>query len=80
MYSPDNDARSPATPIVFIVDDDISVRESLEPLIRHEGWQPETFATAEAFLARPQVPVPSPSYSSHSRDSQMGMVQTSGIA
>src|SRR5579859_8000227 len=50
---------SPATPIVFVVDDDISVRESLEPLIRHEGWLPETFATAEAFLAQPQVPVPS---------------------
>ncbi len=47
------------TPIVFVVDDDISVRESLELLIRHEGWVPETFATAEAFLARPQVPVPS---------------------
>jgi FixJ family two-component response regulator len=50
---------SPPTPIVFVVDDDISVRESLELLIRHEGWLPETFATAEAFLARPQVPVPS---------------------
>ena len=49
----------PSTPIVFVVDDDISVRESLELLIRHEGWRPETFATAEAFLARPQVPVPS---------------------
>jgi FixJ family two-component response regulator len=49
---------SPLTPIVFVVDDDISVRESLELLIRHEGWLPETFATAEAFLARPQVPVP----------------------
>ena len=50
---------SQPTPIVFVVDDDISVRESLELLIRHEGWRPETFATAEAFLARPQVPVPS---------------------
>jgi FixJ family two-component response regulator len=50
---------SPPTPIVFVVDDDISVRESLELLIRHAGWLPETFATAEAFLARPQVPVPS---------------------
>lgn len=50
---------SPPVPIVFVVDDDISVRESLELLIRHEGWQPETFATAEAFLARPQVAVPS---------------------
>lgn len=47
------------TPIVFVVDDDISVRESLELLIRHEGWAAETFATAEAFLARPQAPVPS---------------------
>jgi FixJ family two-component response regulator len=50
---------SPPTPIVFVVDDDISVRESLELLIRHEGWLPEMFATAEAFLARPPVPVPS---------------------
>ncbi|MGD0104230.1 MAG: response regulator [Rhodopila sp.] len=49
---------SQPTPIVFVVDDDISVRESLELLIRHEGWLPETFATAAAFLARPQVPVP----------------------
>lgn len=47
------------TPIVFVVDDDISVRESLELLIHHEGWRPETFATAEAFLARPHVPAPS---------------------
>jgi FixJ family two-component response regulator len=50
---------SPPTPIVFVVDDDISIRESLELLIRHEGWVPETFATAEAFLARPRAPVPS---------------------
>jgi FixJ family two-component response regulator len=50
---------SPPIPIVFVVDDDISVRESLELLIRHEGWLPQTFATAEAFLARPQVAVPS---------------------
>jgi len=32
------------TPIVFVVDDDISVRESLESLIRFAGWQPQTFA------------------------------------
>ena len=38
------------TPIVFVVDDDISVRESLELLIRCEGWQPETFASAQEFL------------------------------
>ncbi len=48
-----------AAPIVFIVDDDISVRESLAPLIRHEGWQPETFASAQEFLDRPRAPVPS---------------------
>lgn len=47
------------TPIVFVVDDDESVRESLELLISHAGWQPETFATAGAFLARPRVAVPS---------------------
>jgi FixJ family two-component response regulator len=47
------------TPIVFIVDDDVSVRESLDSLIRFEGWQPETFATAEAFLSRPRADAPS---------------------
>jgi FixJ family two-component response regulator len=47
------------TPIVFVVDDDVSVRESLESLIRCEGWQPETFASAQEFLACPRVPVPS---------------------
>jgi FixJ family two-component response regulator len=36
---------------VFVVDDDISVRESVEQLIRTEGWQPETFASAEQFLS-----------------------------
>ena len=46
------------TPIVFVVDDDISVRESLESLIRTEGWQPETFASAHEFLARPRSYVP----------------------
>src|SRR5258705_9221297 len=47
------------TPIVFVVDDDVSVRESLEALIRCEGWEPETFASAQEFLARPRVRVPS---------------------
>ena len=46
-------------PIVFIVDDDISVRESLELLIQTEGWQPETFASAGEFLDRPRALVPS---------------------
>src|SRR2546428_10342011 len=48
-----------ATPIVFVVDDDVSVRESLELLIRCAGWQPETFASAQEFLSRPLLPGPS---------------------
>jgi FixJ family two-component response regulator len=51
--------RSAATPIVFVVDDDISVRESLELLIQASGWQPETCASAREFLARPRALVPS---------------------
>jgi FixJ family two-component response regulator len=46
------------TPIVFVVDDDISVRESLELLIKNAGWRPETFASAREFLSRPRVAVP----------------------
>src|ERR1700733_2516164 len=49
---------SDVTPIVFVVDDDISVRESLESLIRCEGWQPQTFASAQEFLDYPRVLVP----------------------
>lgn len=44
---------------MFIVDDDISVRESLEPLVRSAGWRAETFASAEDFLARPRGFAPS---------------------
>ena len=46
------------TPIVLVVDDDISVRESLELLIRFAGWEPETFASAQEFLARPRILTP----------------------
>jgi len=46
------------TPIIFVVDDDISVRESLELLIRYEGWQTETFSSAQEFMARPRAFVP----------------------
>jgi len=46
-------------PIVFVVDDDVSVRESLELLIRFAGWEPEVFASAREFLARPRVFTPS---------------------
>jgi FixJ family two-component response regulator len=48
-----------ATPIVYVVDDDFSMRESLESLIRCAGWQPETFESAEEFLDRPRDFVPS---------------------
>ncbi len=48
-----------STSIVFVLDDDISVRESLELLIRDEGWQPQTFASAQEFLDHPRVAVPS---------------------
>jgi len=50
----------PATrPIVFVVDDDISVRESLELLIVNAGWRPELFASAQEFLQHPRALVPS---------------------
>jgi len=45
-------------PIVYVVDEDISVRESLELLIESAGWQPETFAAASDFLAHPKSAVP----------------------
>jgi FixJ family two-component response regulator len=47
------------TPIVFVVDEDISMRDSLDLLIGCEGWQPETFQSAREFLARPRTLVPS---------------------
>lgn len=49
------------TPTVHVVDDDVSVRESLELLVRSAGWWPETFASASEFLdylTRPRSPVP----------------------
>lgn len=48
-----------STSIVFVVDDDVSVRESLELLIKNAGWQAELFASAQDFLSRPRVTVPS---------------------
>jgi len=48
-----------ASPIVFVVDDDVSVRESLELLIQNEGWQAETFASAQEFLERTRAAHPS---------------------
>jgi FixJ family two-component response regulator len=52
-------ATSTAKPVVFIVDDDVSVRESLELLVRCENWRPETFASAQEFLNHPRTLVPS---------------------
>ena len=52
-------AMSNTVPIVFIVDDDVSVRESLELLIRDQKWKPEMFASAKEFLAQPRKRVPS---------------------
>jgi FixJ family two-component response regulator len=46
------------TSVVFVVDDDVSVRESLELLISSAGWRPETFVSAQEFLSRPRATVP----------------------
>lgn len=48
-----------AAPVVFVVDDDISVREALELLITHAGWRPDALASAQEFLARPRAKGPS---------------------
>ena len=50
---------SQAKPIVFVVDDDVSVRESLALLVESAGWLPETFGSGRGFLARPRVSAPS---------------------
>src|SRR6202041_2619106 len=50
---------SQAIPTVYVVDDDVSVRESLESLVRCVGWEPQTFASGKDFLSRPRVLVPS---------------------
>ena len=52
-------SQASALPIVFVVDDDVSVRESLELLIRNEGWQAEMFQSAQEFLAQPRIIAPS---------------------
>jgi FixJ family two-component response regulator len=49
----------PTLPTVVVVDDDVSVRESLELLIQNEGWQPALFESAQEFLARLPSVVPS---------------------
>ena len=46
------------TSMVFVIDDDISVRESLELLIKDAGWEPVLFASAQEFLSHPHAMVP----------------------
>jgi FixJ family two-component response regulator len=53
-----NQMRQPEA-VIAIVDDDLSVREGLETLIRSAGWRVETFASAQEFLARPRAEAPS---------------------
>jgi FixJ family two-component response regulator len=48
-----------STPVVFVVDDDVSVRESLELLLQVAGWQAEMFSSAQAFLDHPAALIPS---------------------
>jgi FixJ family two-component response regulator len=49
----------PVAPVVYVVDDDVSVREALEMMIRAAGWQVRTFTSAEAFLSHPDIVAPS---------------------
>jgi FixJ family two-component response regulator len=50
---------SNSTQVVFVVDEEPSVRKSLDLLIRSQGWRAATFASAEAFLAHRRALVPS---------------------
>ncbi len=52
-------SEGPGVPVVLVVDDDVSVRESLELLIRWAGWKAETFASAQEFLSHPVIDAPS---------------------
>ena len=47
------------TPVVYVVDDDISIRESLELMITTAGWEPVAFASAQAFLSHSRISSPS---------------------
>ena len=58
-YPAKSTAISRATPIVFVVDDDSSVRVSLDRLIRSASWEPQTFGSAQEFLAHPRACTPS---------------------
>lgn len=55
----DTRAASHTAPAVFVVDDDIHIRQSLKLLIRSQGWQSQTCGSAQEFLALPRPLVPS---------------------
>jgi FixJ family two-component response regulator len=57
-YSLEGFTMPDVTSIVFVVDDDVSVRESLELLLRTAGWRAETFASAQEFMSRTRPAVP----------------------
>src|SRR6185437_14095394 len=52
-------AMDDTTPVVYVIDDDVSVRESLELILEQAGWLPVLCASAQAFLSQPQADVPS---------------------
>jgi FixJ family two-component response regulator len=54
----DAEAMKPTTPIVYVVDDDVSVGEALELLLATTGWRTQTFDSAQAFLSRPRDACP----------------------
>src|SRR6516162_1471498 len=53
-----NAAITSVTPIVFVVDDDSSARESLASLIRSAGWHPKLMSSAQQFLVLPRIHAP----------------------
>ena len=56
---PDYRGAMSEAPIVFVVDDDVSVREALQLLVESAGWRAETFGSGRAFLSRQRAPEPS---------------------
>jgi FixJ family two-component response regulator len=59
VHRSSSSAAAAVSPLVFVVDDDVSVRDSLESLIAGAGWQPRVFGSAQEFLAHPRVRAPS---------------------
>jgi FixJ family two-component response regulator len=55
---PRTSCMSDTTPVVYVVDDDISVRESVETMVAEAGFKPEAFASAEEFLRHTRQPLP----------------------